>query len=806
MKVTIFKNIKSTSAPFVKDVNYVLDRIKNGKSRETVDAIRFEVDKEKRNELKQELPSICFSGTFSKRSAAGLKVHSGLICLDFDNFPDEDTLLAARESLQGDQYVFALFRSPSYNGLKVLVKIPPSRENHKSYFDALANYFPGEYFDRVTSDVSRVCYESYDPDLYHNADSTLWVDGEEVDLEGLGTTTPIIKVTSDNRIIQNLLSWWERKFGSRKGERNSNLFKLAIALHDFGISKNETGNELSKFAEGDFTEREISAIIESAYKDNSTFNTRSFEDFRTRRDIEKEVVNGRSVAQIKKMFPKVDNIELVTEKLKDTIVVDEFWTYDEKGKFQIVDHKFKRYIQSKYVFKFFPNKEGDPIFIQINENKVKITTPKQIKDFVLKDLETRPFIGMLPFDNMAKQTKYFTEEYLSFLDTIEINLKKDTAESGYLYYSDKVLKITKSEVEAIDYIDLDGYVWENQLIDRTFKKVETGKSEFNRFLWLIGGQKEESYNSIKSTIGYLLHSYKTRSNNKCIILNDEVISENPNGGSGKGLYAQAIGYLKKISKLDGKSFNFEKTFAYQTVGADTQVLVFDDVKKNFAFENLFSIITEGITLEKKNKDAIIVPVQDSPKILITTNYTIGGVGGSFERRKHEVELSAHFGSHHTPAQEFGHQLFDDWDEAEWNRFDNDMIEYIQFYLEYGLIEATYKNLKTRKFIKDTSYEFYEWSSEVDNIPLNIKINRVERFEEFIKQYPDMKNNWKLSHKRFSMWIESFSEYHGHEYVTGKTHGERWAVIKNSIVPPVEVSLESENQIDLNQNADKVTPF
>jgi hypothetical protein len=117
-----------------------------------------------------------------------------------------------------------------------------------------------------------------------------------------------------------------------------------------------------------------------------------------------------------------------------------------------------------------------------------------------------------------------------------------------------------------------------------------------------------------------MHTFKTSANNRAIILNDETISENPNGGSGKGLFWNALSKVKKVSSIDGKSFNFDKSFLYQTVSPDTQLLIFDDVKKNFDFERLFSIITEGMTIEKKNQDAIQIPVQKSPKIIITTNY------------------------------------------------------------------------------------------------------------------------------------------------------------------------------------------
>jgi len=192
MKVTIFQNIKTTSSPFVKDVTYALDRIREGKSRETVDAIRFELNEDVIADLKKTLPSICFSGTFSNRAISGLKTHSGLICLDFDKFPDAETMQAARETFEGDQYTFALWTSPSGKGFKLLVKIPPSKENHKGYFDALQIYYNSPYFDKSTSDVSRVCYESYDPDLFYNPESELWVEGEEANLEDLGIIAFII--------------------------------------------------------------------------------------------------------------------------------------------------------------------------------------------------------------------------------------------------------------------------------------------------------------------------------------------------------------------------------------------------------------------------------------------------------------------------------------------------------------------------------------------------------------------------------------------------------------------------------------
>ena len=45
--VTIFQNIRETETPFIKDVTYILQRIKDGKNQDLVKKIRAEKDKGK---------------------------------------------------------------------------------------------------------------------------------------------------------------------------------------------------------------------------------------------------------------------------------------------------------------------------------------------------------------------------------------------------------------------------------------------------------------------------------------------------------------------------------------------------------------------------------------------------------------------------------------------------------------------------------------------------------------------------------------------------------------------------------------
>ena len=51
---------------------------------------------------------------------------------------------------------------------------------------------------------------------------------------------------------------------------------------------------------------------------------------------------------------------------------------------------------------------------------------------------------------------------------------------------------------------------------------------------------------MESTLGFLMHGYKNLSFCPAVILNDEVISDNPEGGTGKGLIMNALSKMKKV--------------------------------------------------------------------------------------------------------------------------------------------------------------------------------------------------------------------------------------------------------------------
>ena len=432
--------------------------------------------------------------------------------------------------------------------------------------------------------------------------------------------------------------------------------------------------------------------------------------------------------------------------------------------------KYKLFLEGNGFKKHFPNEADKPQFVSIESNKVKLTSVSKIKDFVLDYLMDRKELDV--WNYCANYQNLFSEQFLLMLESIDLMMLKDDRATSYLAFKNGILKITKDNRELIDYIDVDGYVWESHILEREFIDLEDNTNDYKRFINNIAGAEPFP---IECTIGYLLSTYKNRSNNKAIILNDEIISDNPEGGTGKGLFVQGLSQIRNTSIIDGKQFDSKKSFAYQTVSLDTKILVFDDVKKNFDFEDKFSLVTEGMTLERKNKDAIKLNVHDSPKILLSTNYAIKGEGNSHNRRRHEIEIAQYYGKDLTPDEEFGKQLFDEWELEEFQRFDNYMVKCLQSYLASGLVRQNAKNIKLRKFIAETSMEFYEWAKESENLPLNVRLEKTEYFNRFTDEYKDFQK-W-LQRKKFNTWIQKFCTFNGYEYREGNTNGQRWFLIE-----------------------------
>jgi hypothetical protein len=271
----------------------------------------------------------------------------------------------------------------------------------------------------------------------------------------------------------------------------------------------------------------------------------------------------------------------------------------------------------------------------------------------------------------------------------------------------------------------------------------------------------------------MLHRYNNPAENPAVILNDETISDKPEGGTGKGIFVNGLSKIRKTVYIDGKSFDPKDKFAYQRVTIDTQIIAFQDVLKSFDFELLFSKLTDGMPIEVKFQAQSYIDFEDIAKMIITTNHAIKGDGNSHSRRKWEVEFTKYYSKEFTPFHEFGHTMFDDWDADEWARFDNFMLECVRYFLEKGFVKSEFKNLAVRKLEVSTSSEFREWVLGSDKkfaLQPNTEYNGQDLMNDFTDNYPDFRAGgpMRFNNRKFYAWLDEFAQFkYGTKLIEGR---------------------------------------
>ena len=163
--------------PSTIDFTQFLYFVKIGIFKERIELIRSKQSKEERNLLKSTLPCISTSCIFEgRRLFSNVKRTSNLICIDIDNISDLETL---RLKLLKDEFIYSFFVSPSGNGFKVFFVIHSTISTFIHYFNAIERYFLLNYniqIDKVCKDIVRLCYISFDPNLYLNKHCKIFTD------------------------------------------------------------------------------------------------------------------------------------------------------------------------------------------------------------------------------------------------------------------------------------------------------------------------------------------------------------------------------------------------------------------------------------------------------------------------------------------------------------------------------------------------------------------------------------------------------------------------------------------------------
>jgi len=270
--VTVFKNFNEVVEH--KTISTILEEIKTGKYKTGIIYLRKSLAENKTeayNKAKKSLPAFTPSGKFvGGRKLEFLAEYSNCIILDIDKLNKNDLQNASHLANQSE-FTYASFISPSGNGLKILVKINSEKANHKEAFLLVQAHYESFLkleIDKSGKDVTRLCFYSWDENLYLNENASTFVTLSAVEMP-LTETQPEPKnqkpepVEDKYAIYNHCIKFTEKKVQFVEGSRNVFVHQLACNLNRKGVSLQEAlGYILIDFG---YDEKEVTQAVNSAY-------------------------------------------------------------------------------------------------------------------------------------------------------------------------------------------------------------------------------------------------------------------------------------------------------------------------------------------------------------------------------------------------------------------------------------------------------------------------------------------------------------------------------------------------------------
>ncbi len=276
--ITIFKDIRDSKNPHIVQPELIYGYIRTGRYKDKIESLRTLEDKKERDKIKATLPSICWSGEFTKRANDAVKIHSGYVCIDFDHV---ENLKSFKARICKDQYTYMAFISPSGDGLKVVIKIPANISTHADSCRAITDYYKVETLDEFR-DIARVCYISYDEDIFINPDSKIFSKLlEEKKSNKQQVFYPTERLSDSKEIYDKIVTWLDGKETYMDGNKHNYLVKLSSACLRFGINQMDCSSWLYfnySSRAGKVSQSDIDKIVNRIYSNfSSSSSTAHFE-------------------------------------------------------------------------------------------------------------------------------------------------------------------------------------------------------------------------------------------------------------------------------------------------------------------------------------------------------------------------------------------------------------------------------------------------------------------------------------------------------------------------------------------------
>ncbi len=183
--ITAGKNIRQKNDPLQK---LTIERLYQGIVKPKYEVLNkinqlrmmLTIDKASYRKEKSTLPYVCcgnFNPPYRRLENFGSISH---FIIDIDHLSEKEiNLNKLKDKLKSDQHIELMFASPSGDGLKVFFPLSEScfdAGKYSIFYKIFATEFSNKYglnqvVDKSTSDVTRACFVSHDPEAYYNPDA-----------------------------------------------------------------------------------------------------------------------------------------------------------------------------------------------------------------------------------------------------------------------------------------------------------------------------------------------------------------------------------------------------------------------------------------------------------------------------------------------------------------------------------------------------------------------------------------------------------------------------------------------------------
>lgn len=443
--------------------------------------------------------------------------------------------------------------------------------------------------------------------------------------------------------------------------------------------------------------------------------------------------------------------EVVTSR----VMYANFFVQEKFKRISTPDDKIQLLVDTNNVIDFFNHKTDIVSFLESNINECKHET-ELVRETIARECNSLIYQSYTLIS--PTELKYYSDNKNSF----GLPFK-----NGFFYFDDNTFKIKRKE-----YSDVEGFFSPHKIQTREFEYTdEIGMFEEFLVRAVLNADNDTIVNENDDTklrtllefskmIGYLCHSHKSQINNPCVILTDENANdENRNGRRGKTLIYKAINEVKTTMLKGGNEFDAGYTHVFADLQRKHKVYAIDDVPAGFKYDDLYTNILGAINCQRKGSIAELIPFEETPKFMITSNWVVryDEKNASTNKRFLEYKFTNYYNQYHSPKDDFKCEFFTDWDAKEWNRFYSFIFNCVSNYIQFGIKQISYDKKRDNYLVafdnNSMSEEFERIINDLIELRVSFSVN------DFLKKYQEfdnpMRNERFFNHKNLKKLIDTW---------------------------------------------------